>query len=376
MPFSPETPNSSEENDKTSELTVLKVSPEVQKHISNLQDEIKELTEQLERVKDQTKTNETVEEQIKIINRLAILIELITKSQKNNKIVEEEIKEKNIDTELILEQINNAKEILGQENVFDHEAIEVAFGAENIQINLEQIPPIPFSKEELKRASKLGQFLILRVDQTTDGQPLTMERMNDILAGEFKTTNKGKVLFETDDSGNINNDAWYKDEDFLLQKTPQLSWALVTKEVIPNSLSKSYLEQTTEIINYLQNEVFVGQEMPKEYKQAIIDFENVKDEIAELISQGNWQRAVERLEGLAITKLTRQAPVEALYDSLVYFQNTSNRLLEKIWTWTNRRGSGGRFVSVGYAGAGGVYVGWIGPDVRINNLGVSFSRIR
>jgi len=364
------------EESNISELTALKVSPEVQEHITALWKEYEELTEQLERVKDQPQTNETTEEQIRIINRLAKLLELMAQSQKNNKIVEEEKKEENIETELILKQISNAKEILGEENVFDHEAIKVAFGEKNIQIDIEQIPPIPFSKEELKRAKDLGQFLILRVDKTADGQPLTMENMNKLLEDEFKTTNRGKVLFETDDLGNIIEDIWYKNEDFFLEQTPQLSWALVTKEVIPNSFKKNYLEQTIEIINYLQDEVFVGQEMPKEYEQAIAKFETAKNEIAELITKDNWQKAAEILEGLAITKLTRQAPVEALYDIWVYFQNTEDRLLEKTDTWTGRRSFDGRLVSVGYAGAAGAYIDAYRPGAWDGNLGVSLSRTR
>jgi len=240
MPFSPETLHSDEEYDKTSELTALKVSPEVQEYIKALWQEIKTLRQDLDTVRTQPQTNKTIEEQTRIIKRLTILIQLMEESQKNNKIVEEEKKEKDIDRESILEQINNAKEILGKENVFDHEAIKVAFGAENIQINLEQIPNVPFSEEELERAKELGQFLILRVDKTADGQSLTMERMNKLLADEFKETGKGKILFKTDDSGNIEANAWYKNEDFFLEEIPKLSWALVTKEVIPNSLNNNY----------------------------------------------------------------------------------------------------------------------------------------
>jgi len=266
--------------------------------------------------------------------------------------------------------LEKAAEIMGVD-FFGPAAIEKTFG---IQLEQCDIPAIPFSEAELERAEELGQFLILRVNQTADGQPLTMENMNQMLANEFKTANKGKILYKTDDSGQIEDDALYRNEDFFLKETPKLSWALVTKEVIPDSLNKNYLEQTTEIVNYLQKEVFADQEMPKEYDKAITDFENVKDEIAELISQGNWQKAAELLEGLAITKSTRQTPVEALYDILVYFQNTGDRLLKETYTWTRRCDSGGEFVDVGDAGDEGVDVPVDGSGDRYDDLGVFFSR--
>jgi len=264
-----------------------------------------------------------------------------------------------------------AAEIMGVD-FFGFNAIEKTFG---IQLEQRNIPVIPFSEEELKRAKELGQFLILRVDKTADGQPLTMEKMNQMLASEFKTANKGKILYKTDDSGNINNDAWYKNEDFFLKETPKLSWALVTKEVIPSSLEKNYLEQTIEIVNYLQKKVFKDQEMPEEYKEAINQFEKTEDEIVEFIVKSNWQKAAELLEGLAITKLTRQTPVEVLYDSLVYFQNTDNRLLGKTYTWTGRRRSEGRFVGVGGADFVGVGVKAGRPDSRSDYIGVFYPAV-
>jgi len=92
-----------------------------------------------------------------------------------------------------------------------------------------------------ERAKELNQFLILRVDKTNDGKPLTMAKMNELIKGKVKDGTK--ALYSDDGSGKIKDDAWYKGEDFVLKETPKLSWALTSKEVISNSPDKNYLDQ-------------------------------------------------------------------------------------------------------------------------------------
>ena len=271
----------------------------------------------------------------------------------------------------LAEQIKNAKEILGEKAVLGVEEVEKAFG---IKIKPEQVPNIPFSKEDLERAKELKQFLILRVDKSSDGKPLTIEKMSELLTEKFKEDDKGKILYSSDDgSGKIKDDAWYKSEDFALKETPKLSWALTSKEIIPDSTSKNYLQQTEEIVNYLRNDVFKGRTLPKEYQDAIKEFTEQKEKISKLV-EDDWQEAIKILEGLQITKLTRQTPTEALYDILVYFQNNEERLLENKYTWTSRRASDGELVHVGRFGAGGALVLRSGSGHSCGVLGVAFSR--
>jgi hypothetical protein len=198
-----------------------------------------------------------------------------------------------------------------------------------------------------------------------------MAKMNELLKGKVKDGTK--ALYSDDGSGKIKDDAWYKDEDFILKETPKLSWALTSKEVISNSSDKNYLDQTTEIVNYLKNDVFKGKEIPAEFQGAIAEFEKAKDEIARLLND-DWKKAAEKLEGLALTKLTRQTPAETLYDIFVYFQNKGERLLENMYTWTSRRASDGELVIVGRFDADGADVYCYTPDYSYGNLGVAFSR--
>ncbi|MFA5942823.1 MAG: AAA family ATPase, partial [Candidatus Paceibacterota bacterium] len=119
----------------------------------------------------------------------------------------------------LAEQIKNAKEILGKKDVLGIEEIENTFG---IKVRAEDVPNIPFSKEDLEKAKELGQFLILRVDKAKDGTGLSMKKMHDLLAEEFKKDGHGKILVSID---------WYKEEEFFTKETPKLSWALTSKEV-------------------------------------------------------------------------------------------------------------------------------------------------
>ena len=261
----------------------------------------------------------------------------------------------------IIEQLKEAKEILGKDCLGPKEI----FKAFDIVLDLETIPDIPFSREEIERAKELNQFLVLRADKALDGEPLTMEKIHNLLKDEFEKEEKGKVFYDRD---------LYKDEDFFKKQTPELSWALVSKEVIPDSTSKNYLQQTEIVIDYAKNNIFEDRELPKEYKEAIKEFEEQKEELKKLIDS-DWKTASEKLEGLKITQLTRQTPVEVLYDILIYFQNNDKeRLLENEYTWTNYRSSDGGLVGVGRFDSDGAVV-WRGghPGDARSLLGVSFS---
>jgi MoxR-like ATPase len=261
----------------------------------------------------------------------------------------------------LAEQIKNAKEILGKKDVLGIEEIENTFG---IKVRAEDVPHIPFSKEDLEKAKELGQFLILRVDKAKDGTGLSMKKMHDLLAEEFKKDGHGKILASID---------WYKEEEFFTKETPKLSWALTSKEVIPDSTSKNYLQQTEGIIDYIKEKVFKGGALPKEYQDAIKEFAEQKEKISKLMKD-DWQEATKILEELRITKLTRKSPSESVYDFLAYFKTNKERLLENMYTWTSRRASDGKLVLVGPFDSDGANVDSVTPDSSRGALGVAFSR--
>jgi hypothetical protein len=252
---------------------------------------------------------------------------------------------------------SEAKEILKQD-FLGKEEIERAF---DIKIEDKDIPEIPFTKEDIEKAKELGQFLILRTDKIDKKTPLTIENLNKHLKG--KTKEGGKILYS--DS--------YKSEDLYKTEIPKLSWALTSKELIPDSTSKNYLQQTELIVKYLKEKVFKDTDISESYQQAITEFEAQKDEIEKLMTT-DWKKAAEKLEKLQINQLTRQTPVETIYDLIAYLHTNNQRLLENKYTWTKRRFSDGRLVHVGTFGSrGALLLDWR-PGNSDGSLGVSFSR--
>ncbi len=263
-------------------------------------------------------------------------------------------------------QLKEAVEILGQENVFGPSAVENTFGT---KLETKDIPPILFSKAELERAKEQNQFLVLRIDKAPDGQPLTMKKMGEIMTPKFKKNKKGKVFFDTD---------WYKNEPFYTEETPVMRWSLVSKEVLPDSTNKNYVEQTEIIVDYLRNTVFssadrTNQEIPEPYKSAIAEFESKKADLTRRISS-DWEKVAEEFEALQISVLTRQTPAEAIYDTLIRFNTTNARHLLSHYAWTRRRSSGGFLVGVGRADADGADVGRWHPEDGDSGWGVVFVR--
>ena len=240
-------------------------------------------------------------------------------------------------------------------------AVENTF---DVKMDPDQIPAIPFSRETLEKAKDQGDILILRVPRTKDGTPLTMKKMQETLQGHFDSTGKGKVLYNT---------TWYKDEDFFKKETPQGGWALVSRNVLPETTNKNYLEQTAVLADYLMDTIPQGTEIHRFFQDAVDEFKSQQNSIASILDS-NRSAASLKLVSLRVNQLMRSTAPEALYDLLVYFQNTGERLLPDIWTWTRTRTSDGNLVSVGGWASDGLLVDGDSPDYSGSRLGVCPSR--
>ena len=262
----------------------------------------------------------------------------------------------------VAEQIEVAIEKLGKENVFGPKEIEKIFG-----VRLAEVPGIPFSVEELERAEKLGQMLLLRIDKTAEGKPMSLEAMTEVMTKRWKDEGKGDLLSTAD--------GWktWIGEDRFTTESPRTGWALVSKDVLPESLSKNYLEQTEVIITTLKNEVFKDMDVPEEYTKAIAEFESKKAKLAELINE-DWKKAAKELTELKISQMTRQTFPETIYDLAVYYDANNKRLLSDTRAWSSSLSPDGGVVGLGIFGAGGVSGGRWDPGVRDGYLGVSLSR--
>lgn len=263
----------------------------------------------------------------------------------------------------VAEQIEAAIEKLGKENVFGPKEVEKTFG-----VRLAEVPGIPFSIEELERAEKLGQMLVLRVDKTADSKPMSLEAMSSMMAKRWEKEKKGSLL---------NTAEGWRDRvtgaDDFTKVAPRSGWALVSKDLLPDSTSKNYIEQTEVIIKALKDAAFKDMELPEEYAEAIAEFESQKERLTTLMSE-NWMEAAKQLSELKINQLTRQSIQETIYDLAMYHDTHGKRLLPNKYTWSNSRSSDGDLVVLGGFGAYGVYgYGW-GPVPRDGNIGVSLSR--
>ena len=275
-------------------------------------------------------------------------------------------------------EFQEAKELFG-EDFIGPEEIEKTWG-----VRPEEIPDIPFSREELERAKEMGQMLVLRVDRTEDGKPMSLEAMNDIIQKRWDEEGKGKLLYTTNEYKN-----WKKrtGADFS-QKAPRAGWALVSKKLLPQSTSKNYAQQTELMVARLKDNVFKDMEIPEEYEEAFQEWEQVKQKnknIQELLRNPDnpkydWQQAAKELVKLKITQLTRQSIQEIIYDLALDYDKNGKRLLPNVYTWSNScsangtDGTDGYLVNLGYFDAeGGVGNGWT-PGYRLGNLGVLLSR--
>lgn len=243
-----------------------------------------------------------------------------------------------------IKQMRKAKEIFGKDFCGPKEIEWVLGHPVYGQIAPEKIPEIPFSQNELERAKDLGQMLVLRINKTAKGEPLTIGKMNEVMEGQIKSgVLRGYRLLEHSivkrmhggypshsimyEKGRVANKAWYKNEDFFNKETPALRWALISKDVMPGSKGGgyyNYLHQTELIVKFLTEEVFKDQELPDIYQEAIKEFESQKEEIASMI-ESDWKEAARRLTNLKITRLTRNNAAEELYDMLIRFRDLDER---------------------------------------------------
>lgn len=267
--------------------------------------------------------------------------------------------------EPIAEQIAIAIEKLGKENVLGPAEVYKTF---NVLLATAEVPGIPFSALELEQAKELGQMLVLRVDKTGDGKPMSMEAMNTMLTKRWKLEKKGALLNTVDGW----RDSITGVDDFA-KITPRSGWALVSKDLLPDSTSKNYIEQTEVIVMNLKDAAFKDMELPEEYVKAIAEFESQKERLMKLMSE-DLMEAARQLSELKINQLTRQSIQETIYDLAMYYDVHGKRLLPDKYVWSNSRSSAGGLVDLGHFGASGVSGNRWGPDGRNGDVGVSLSR--
>lgn len=263
-----------------------------------------------------------------------------------------------------------AEEIMGKENVLGLEAVRTFFDVRAHPFILDRIP---FKTWELKRARELGQQLIYYTDtlgeyrtvgisgQRVVTEPLTLENLKQ----SFPKTRGGGPMFRDQN--------WYAKKDFFTNERPRTGWRLTSKEVIPGSYNKYYLEETEGLIEHLSEKVFADKKMPKEYEEAISEFHNERPNISRLLRGGKQDEVVKMFSGLKITRLTRELPVETMYRLILNDCVGNPNLLSSTWTRTGTFDDSSA-IFVGSPAKEGATFNGNGVDERMELVGTSFSR--
>ena len=234
-------------------------------------------------------------------------------------------------------------------DIFGAEEIKKVFGLEI------DVPLISATENELHHARKFGQMLVYQP------QGITMRKIHELV--DNKTSDSRPLLYSVD---------WYANKSFYTSESLRPGWRLITRELIPGSRNKNYLDQTQILCDYV-GQVF-GSELPDIDREAIAEFQSQKKELVKLLNS-DWQEVARRPVGLRVNQLYRESPAEALWSLTLYEGVNHERLLSSgSWSWTNELSSSGGIVGVGGFGEDGVGVYGDDPGYSYGSRGVRFSR--
>jgi len=266
-----------------------------------------------------------------------------------------------------------AQEILGKD-FLGAEAVQTTFG---FKVDPSEIPLILFSPKELRDALAHDEQLILRVSHDGEGNPMTMERMLQIMDGRMPEGKK--LLFAQKRSGSdeMQDDCWFNDEVFFRQNSLKMEWVLVGKELVPETIEKNYVEQTIEIYKYLQDRKLLTDAEKTEYagleetlKRLCFEMgmdwqtKEIKEE-EQVKYDENWAEVAKKLADLPINQKYRRNAVEILFDWLMNFNTGNSRgKLEDFFDWSNTVYSDGDLASLGNFDSNGGNVGGWDPAGR------------
>ena len=140
--------------------------------------------------------------------------------------------------------IIEASEIM-KDDFFGPEEIGKAF---QVELDPNEIPAQPFSREELKHFQQEGYFLSLRIDHDKDGNPLTIQQLKSLYGLDPKDPNT-RIFYQQD---------WYEkpenSDPFYTTQTPKVQWSLTKKEVLDDSTTINYQDQETILNQYTQQQ--------------------------------------------------------------------------------------------------------------------------
>lgn len=214
--------------------------------------------------------------------------------------------------------IERAKEILGQD-FLGTEAVRTmedrlrAVGVD-VQFKTDPLPIFQYNERDLELAKENGEMLVLRTEtMIRDGKkmPLNLVEFMELFSkdplGKMQTV---FYAFETDANDTI------RERGFATRSGEiKLGWALVKKNILDSSTNNSKAVKIQPFIQY-------GAELKK--------------------------------QGALNISTRRRTTIEAVYDELLYYINTGERLLSENYDWTQTLVTS--FVDVGLFNSLGVHI--------------------
>lgn len=207
-------------------------------------------------------------------------------------------------------RILEARAILGN-NFFGPQEVRNTFGVELLP---NHTPLLNTDSNKLKRAKADNLFLNLRIDTFSDGSPITIESIEDILQPVFTARQAGRVIAVGSS---------YPTKNFFTHDRPRAGWFFTSKDTIQGTDHRSYLDQSHVIGDFLEGGVFAGMKAPF---TGIDYLKLVHRELQDLATTDPEQYVV-RLSYLGFNQASRPTPVEAVYDLVAYYLNRGERLL-------------------------------------------------
>lgn len=217
--------------------------------------------------------------------------------------------------------VKQARAILG-DDVLAAEELRAALGAVD---GLEgTAASVPFAEADLTSARDHGEMLVLRAPAVA-GAPLTLQWLIQRFPDCFDQATLRKVGYQLRDEWGIEL------EPLAASDTCKAEWALVRKELLPDTLNLSF------------------------------------DELDLLLDQYAAQRG---LPG----RLRRRAGIEIAFDLVVYQRARGKHLLTNGWDWSSSRTIDGGFLNIGRFNDAGMQVFSYSRAVRHGQLGVCPNR--
>ena len=276
---------------------------------------------------------ENLDEVISAINAFNRL----KKSEKHDPEKEAELRKTK--EKILRSQIEEAREILGSDNILGPNDL-------GISIDAEDIPPFP-SADEIEEAKKEGLMLVLLTDKMPDGRPLTLKNLIAEHEDDFRFTETNFID--------------HQDAPFFTEETPRRRWIFIGKEYVQGTEGKNIVQQTNDVAwRITENQ----QPVPARFEDAKQEFDEKGTRLAQEV-EGNFLRnmfgdkkktladkihALHEMADLKITDLIHPRAVEVAYTELARKKRTGEQLFKNKGIITGSRTKDGDQITIGNSG--------------------------